>query len=514
MKYLNIIILLLLTTSFYSCNDYLDEIPEKSSGIVISKVEELDALLSKNNFSGGAILDNNFASILCSDCFEITPEYYDAGLSAASDFIESYQISCWEMPYTSNTNVLTSMWATNFESIYLANLILSSVDEVSGSEEAKANVKYKAHFLRAYNYLELVNYYCMPYGKSTLSELGLPIKRSTSYEEDMHRASLEETYNFIEADIIEAVKLKAPLFDNSGRKSWKETGATVSALAARFYLAKEDYETAQKYAEEALKYGNDILDFNNSSEIDQTFTMCMADMSMVPVSTWWDANDGELSLTIGSRDRSYYSKNNYYMTTLWGIPSQKLLTSYNQQYDLRYKYFIVKEFQKIYFMGFYADKFTRNIPGYGTYGNLYSTAPNVAEMMLIRAECLARNNHPNEAMQALNDFRKYRIANNAPDEVLKLTANNKDEAIKLVMEERMREFPFTLRWNDIRRCNFNTDPNDDVTITRNFYNIDQYSVDTGNIKTYTLTPQSRRYAVAIPNADIIAGNGDIEQNKY
>lgn len=60
------------------------------------------------------------------------------------------------MPYTSNTNVLTSMWATNFESIYLANLILSSVDEVSGSEEAKANVKYKAHFLRAYNYLELV----------------------------------------------------------------------------------------------------------------------------------------------------------------------------------------------------------------------------------------------------------------------------------------------------------------------------------------------------------------------
>lgn len=47
MKYLNIIILLLLTTSFYSCNDYLDEIPEKSSGIVISKVEELDALLSK-----------------------------------------------------------------------------------------------------------------------------------------------------------------------------------------------------------------------------------------------------------------------------------------------------------------------------------------------------------------------------------------------------------------------------------------------------------------------------------
>ena len=86
--------------------------------------------------------------------------------------------------------------------------------------------------------------------------------------------------------------------------------------------------------------------------------------------------------------------------------------------------------------------------------------------------------------------------------------------MKLVMEERMREFPFTLRWNDIRRCNFNTDPNDDVTITRNFYNIDQYSVDTGNIKTYTLTPQSRRYAVAIPNADIIAGNGDIEQNKY
>lgn len=515
MKYINIVITILLTAFFSGCNDYLDEIPQKSEGIVISKVEELEALLSNNNFNGNSILDNNHASIVCSDCFDLTPEYYNGGLSEASDFIESYQLSCWEMPYMANTNVLMSLWAANFETIYLANLILSSVDEVAGSEEAKANVKYKAHFLRAYNYLELANYYCMPYGQSTLSEPGLPIKRSTSYEEDMHRASLEETYNFIEEDVKEAVKLKTPLFENGERKSWKETGATVNALAARFYLAKGDYETAQKHAEEALKYGNDILDFNNSSEIDQAFTICMADMSKVPVSTWWDADDGNLNLTVTSRERSYYSKNNYYiMGPLWGIPSQKLLTSYNQEYDLRYKYFIAQQFQKLYFMGLYADKFTRDIPGYGNYGNLYSTAPNVAEMMLTRAECLARNNHPNEAMQALNDFRKYRIASDAPDEVLKLTANNKDEAVKIVMEERMREFPFTLRWNDIRRCNFNNDPNDDITITRNFYDINQYNVDTGNTKTYTLTPQSRRYAVAIPNADILAGNGDIEQNKY
>lgn len=515
MKYIKIITAILFITFFSGCNDYLDEIPQKSEGIVISSVEELDALLSKNNFGGGAILDNNYASILCSDCFELTPEYYDGGLADAGNFMESYQLSCWEMPFTENTNVLISMWAANFESIYLANLILETIDDATGSEEAKANVRYKAHFLRAYNYLELANYYCMPYGQSTLSELGLPIKRSTSYEEDMHRVSLEETYNFIEEDVKEAVKLKTPLFENGERKSWKETGATVNALAARFYLAKGDYEAAQKYAEEALKYGNDILDFNNSDEIDQSFTLSFGDMSMVPVSTWWDANDGDLNFTVGARARSYYSKNNYYlMGPLWGIPSQKLLTSYSHEYDLRYKYFIVQQFQKLFFLGMYTDKFTMDVPGYGDFGNLYSTAPNVAEMMLTRAECLARNNHPNEAVQAVNDFRKYRIANDAPDNILKLTANSKDEAIRIVMEERMREFPFTLRWNDIRRCNFNDDPNDDITVTRNFYAIGQYSVDRGNIKTYTLNPQSRGYAVAIPNADIIAGNGDIEQNKY
>ena len=83
----------------------------------------------------------------------------------------------------------------------------------------------------------------------------------------------------------------------------------------------------------------------------------------------------------------------------------------------------------------------------------------------------------------------------------------------------MREFPFTLRWHDIRRCNFNDDPNDDITITREFYEIDPSGVHAplyDEIVEYTLTPKSNKYiyTMAIPSTEVTVSNGMIEQNKY
>lgn len=75
-------------------------------------------------------------------------------------------------------------------------------------------------------------------------------------------------------------------------------------------------------------------------------------------------------------------------------------------------------------------------------------------MMLIVAECQARQDQVSDAMQTLNDFRRYRISTSAPSEVLNLTASGRDEAVGAILEERAREFPFSRRWNDIRRCNY------------------------------------------------------------
>ena len=495
------------------CNDFLDQEPSKSAGITISKVDELEALLNKNNFGSG-MLDYNYASILSSDAFDLNTEYYDKGFSKMSTTPEIYQIICWQMGMTQNTNEKVSMWKANFSSIYLANLVLENIDNVEGAKEKIDEVGYKAHLLRAYNYLELASYYCMPYGQNTLNEPGLPIKKKTSYDEDMHRVSLKDTYDFIEKDILEAVKLTAPLFEEDVRKSWKETGATANALAARFYLLKGDYEKAKTYAQKALEFGNDILDFNDPNEIASANILSFADNSMIRMSTWWKPTNYKPTFR-SEKDRAFYSKDNYYLSVnLWGIPSQKLLNAYNQQYDMRYRFFIVPNFQKVFFMGMFANKFTMDVPGYGVYDGVYTTGPNVAEMRLIYAECLARTGNVTEAMAQLNDFRKYRIDKTAPSNIINLTATDKQEAVSLILKEKMMEFPFSKRWNDVRRCNFNDDPTDDITIVRRFYDVQANSVNKDAIKTYELTPTSRNYPIAIPNAEIIIGKGAIEQNKY
>ncbi|MFB0972970.1 MAG: RagB/SusD family nutrient uptake outer membrane protein, partial [Bacteroidales bacterium] len=87
---------------------------------------------------------------------------------------------------------------------------------------------------------------------------------------------------------------------------------------------------------------------------------------------------------------------------------------------------------------------------------------------------------------------------------------------KLIIEERQREMPFTERWYDIRRLNNNEDSNDDVgELTRNYFPYSAASVlTTEEPITYTLSKDSRRYAAPIPEADITASNGAIEQNEY
>lgn len=505
--------LLSCTLIFSACNDFLDKEPSKSAGITISQVNELEALLNKQNFGSG-MLDNNFAAILSSDAFELNTTYYDNGLSKMNTPMEVYQTICWQMNMTENTNEKTSMWNANFSSIYLANLVLENINKVKGAKEKIDEVSQKAHLLRAYNYLELACYYCMPYGQKTLNELGLPIKQKTSYDENMHRVSLQETYDFIEKDVLEAVKLTTPLVEDGVRKSWKETGATANSLAARFYLLKGDYEQAKVYAQKALSFGNDLLDFNNSDEIAEANIKSFADQSIIKMSTWWSPVNYKATFR-SEKDRAFYSKDNYYLSlNMWGVPSTKLLNAYNHQYDMRYRYFIVPNFQKVFFMGMFAKKFTADVPGYGVFNGAYTTGPNVAEMQLIYAECLARTGKVTEAMTQLNDFRRHRIDHSAPSDVINLTATDKPHAVALILKERMMEFPFSQRWNDVRRCNFNDDPTDDITIVRHFYDVQVNSVNRDAVKTYELSPTSRNYAIAIPKAEITISKGAIEQNNY
>ena len=500
----NIMSVLAVFTVLAACNKFLDESPSKDENIEITTVEQLTALLDAYASSGG-IFSNSAANIFCSDCFGMSTMVYDVAISTMSS-VELAQMYTWQMKWLASTNYLTSEWVGMYEAIYTANIVLANLDNVSGSEEAKAEVRGRAYTLRAYSYNALLECYCLPYGQSTLSTPGLPRKTRPDYEESPARLSLEDTYAFVEDDIQEALKLNTP-----HTACWRESGGTANAVAARFYLNKGDYAKALQYAEAALQYYSEVLDLNSEE-------VYMADNGTSSIYS----PEVSSSIFVPNTDRSYmFREHSILFDGIYAVPSDYLMSLYDKDHDLRYKYFYCEDAQYKFLIGLLGMTMMTsgnfdNIPGISPYaGDNYSYAPNTAEMMLIVAECHARQNEVSDAMQALNDFRRYRISSSAPSEVLNLSASDRDEAVKLILEERAREFPFSRRWNDIRRCNFNDDPADDITVTRkDFYTVGKD--DTSDALTdYTLTPTTvSYYAVAIPDVEITASDGEIQQNVY
>jgi hypothetical protein len=108
--------------------------------------------------------------------------------------------------------------------------------------------------------------------------------------------------------------------------------------------------------------------------------------------------------------------------------------------------------------------------------------PSVPEMMLIKAEALARKGDISGALTKANTLRQNRFttATYTP-----LSASTADEALVQIIKERQREFFCRgLRWFDMRRLK--NDPLFTQTVTRKFRGT-----------TYTLEPNSNRYVFPI-----------------
>ncbi|WP_187269552.1 RagB/SusD family nutrient uptake outer membrane protein [Flagellimonas hymeniacidonis] len=135
----------------------------------------------------------------------------------------------------------------------------------------------------------------------------------------------------------------------------------------------------------------------------------------------------------------------------------------------------------------------------------------VPKSFLTRAECRARRGDIAGAMADLEMVRVNRFYTDMY-RPLPIPANEK-AAVEEIIDERRREFPYSLRWIDIRRLN--NDPlTDPIIITRDFYEVANSIVNRDVITTYTLEPSDRRYARPIFDAVITNSQGQTEQNTY
>jgi len=474
--------------------------------LVVTTVDQLDALLASY---GSYYQESNRTNIYSTDDYALTTAIYDARPAAYS--VDGVKYALWDIEYMPDVGRET-FWSGEYGKIFRANMVLEYLDRVSGSESLKDALRAEAHLIRAYSYWTLANTFCLPYTEANKDELGLPLKTGTSFEQPFERQSLEATYALIESDLEEALKTTVPIMQDGKVRHWRGNKAAANGFAARYWLHRNNYTEALKYANAALAEHSQLVDYNTEMEYGRSSTVNIntgtpAAETVTIEFPYTHDNQSDMTDMIEWKEFMFFRM--LYHESWWYIPSQELLDLYDKDHDLRYKYHIVEHYSY--------DRGMTN-PAYDWPGYIFffkdriPSGPTTAEMLLIKAECQARTNDPGGAMTTLNQLRAKRMT---PGPWVNLTATNQADAVKKVLEERRREMPFVHRWQDIRRFNNNDDPNDDVVLTRQFYDYNIANVDpSSGIKTYTLPKNSRRFATPIPRTEIISSQDRIQQNTY
>lgn len=494
-----------------ACDDYLDVKPTKSTATIIETGDQLEALLNSYNVY---YLEKSPWLINASDDQRCSTTWYDITGSASCQAYatEALSYALWDtdlIPKLTDDN-----WKNEYLKIFYANTILEKVDKVTGlSGEQREAIRREARFIRAYSYWYLAQVYCLPLVEGNEGRQGLVLKTSTDFGESFQRASLKETYDFIEADLAEALKIETPLQKIGTTDRWnsvRANKAAVNGFAARFYLYLNDYEKALHYADIALEAHSELVDYNT----DMTFMESKTTVNingvdeLVPFPyTFQGAANTVNERMLEWKELTYFRM--AYDVNWWMMPSESLLALYDRQYDLRYKYHIVPNYS-------YINNVTTPLPAYIFFWkDRIPSGPTTAEMLLTKAESEARLGQVSQALATINRLRAARFDRNAPADVVRLTATSSEEAVKKILEERRRELPFVRRFQDIRRLNSNAETYDDTgDLTKTFYAFTLTNIDKSQTRTYTLPQNSDRYACPLPETEFEVSDFVIDQNIY
>ena len=147
-----------------------------------------------------------------------------------------------------------------YGAISTCNLLLENVPSATECTEAqRTEVMAYARVIRALCYFNLVNFYADTYEAATAaSKLAVPWITSANINAPSRQVTVEELYGYMLEDIRTALDNGLP---EESMTVLHPNRAAAHALLARIYLQMGNYEDALHYAEEALKYKDELFDW-------------------------------------------------------------------------------------------------------------------------------------------------------------------------------------------------------------------------------------------------------------
>ena len=449
-------ICLLCFTACKKQDNWLD-VKSNKADIVPTTINEFQALLDNDR-----IMNTSFPAIglVGSD-----NGYVSEVQASTSGSVVERNAYLWKSDiYQESTTIVD--WSNPYTMIEYANIVLEGLDKIIVTSSNLAtwnNAKGSAYFYRAIGYYSLAQLYCKPYtASSAATDLGLPLKTSSDVNEKPERSTVQQTYDLMLDDLKKAETLlpQTPVFKT------RPSVIAARALLAKVYLSMERYSDAKVYSDLVLAEKSTLVDLNSLSAT-----------ATYPFPAFQGNNPEILFYAVTV---SYSMLN---ISSMFVVP--ELYNSYSSNDLRRTLFFRTNTGGTFGFRGRYT----------GTSTTFCGLAIN--EILLIRAECLAREGKPNVAMTDLNRLLKsrWRKDSGGNSTYLDQSAATADEALIKILDERRKEIPFTgnARWEDLRRLN--KDPRFAKTLSRTVAG-----------QTYTLPPNDQRYVLPIPPTELRLNN--------
>jgi len=443
----SILILIFINSS---CKKYLDAKPDKKL-VVPTTIKDLQALLDNTSVMN-----------------EKSPSWDEASSDNSYlpfDLYQSLKIHqrngyTWEITDYSN---YPNDWSFIYDVVYYANIVLENIENIQRTGQNQNdwdNLKGSALLFRANSFLKAACIFSKSYDEVSASQdYGIALRLRSDFNVPSVRASMRETYDRILQDLKESATL-LPVTPNHVLRPSKPA---AYALLGRGYLSMGKYDSAYKYSDMSLQLNNQLVDYNKL-DVDDFFPFQQFSKEILfqnTISSYTFLNIVPLTCNVDSNLYDSYSDN-----------------------DLR---------KRAYFLdatllganGFYFK---------GTYDgvDLFTLFVGVAndEVYLMRAECQARRGNKDAALADLNTLMQNRWKAGT---FVPFSSASAEEALNIILKERRKELIFRgLRWMDIKRLN---KEGANITLTREV-----------NGQTYTLSPNSNKYALPLP-ADIIKITG-------
>lgn len=392
-----------------SCKKYL-QFPTSSNVSTIDSLIDCERLLNNVEF----ITENPLSGQLSCD------EYYVKDKVLAQVSKREQNLYTWQ-PDIFEEETQIHDYNGPYAQIKLMNEILfasTRLKEKYSNHDRVNRIRGAALFYRAHTFFNLLQLYARPYDSTTAqTDTGIALPLIPDVNAIFSRASMATCYQQIIDDLVVAAQSLPDLPDET--KKYKPSRLAARALLARIYLCMHEFDMALSYADSCLQQYDQLLDYN----------------SVQPPRPFQESNP-EVIYQAFLHDQSKIIRGTLGTAC---IIDTVLFRLYDSS-DLRKKYFYRSGPDNTVILN---NSYTG---GFRCFAGLATD-----ELFLIRAECEARKNNINNAMDILNQLRSKRYRQNS---FVALTAASRQDAINHILAERRRELAFRgLRWMDLRRLN-------------------------------------------------------------